>query len=76
MAGFDSTSNTIAFALHLLANEMEIQERAYEEIMREIGDAVIPIHNVTIISMFDYNTVNLFNLANYQCRGKQKIEVC
>jgi cytochrome P450 family 3 subfamily A len=41
MAGFDSTSNTLAFALHLLAQEPEIQERAYEEIMSEIGDLEI-----------------------------------
>jgi len=40
MAGFDSTSNTLAFALHLLAQEPEIQDRAYDEIMAEIGDAV------------------------------------
>ncbi|XP_021967785.1 cytochrome P450 3A31 [Folsomia candida] len=38
MAGFDSTSNTIAFAFHLLAREPEIQERAYNEIVSEIGD--------------------------------------
>jgi cytochrome P450 len=41
MAGFDSTSNTLAFALHLLAQEPEIQELAYEEVMREIGDLVL-----------------------------------
>ena len=40
MAGFDSTSNTIAYALHFLALYPEIQERAYDEIMSEIGDLV------------------------------------
>ncbi len=40
MAGFDSTSNTIAFAFHFLAKHPEVQERAYDEIMSEIGDLV------------------------------------
>jgi cytochrome P450 len=40
MAGFDSTSNTIAFAFHLLATEPDIQERAYDEIITQIGDLV------------------------------------
>jgi len=38
MAGFDSTSNTIAFAMHLLAQHPDVQEKAYDEIMDGIGD--------------------------------------
>ena len=44
MAGFDSTSNTIAYALHFLALYPEVQERAYDEIMSEIGDLVSKNH--------------------------------
>lgn len=40
----------MAFALHLLAKHPEIQERAYSEIMNEIGDLVISIFCLFFIS--------------------------
>ncbi|CAL8096999.1 unnamed protein product [Orchesella dallaii] len=64
MAGFDSTSNTLAFALHLLATEPEIQERAYEEIMREIGDLKLisaeDSRKLAYIEQIVYETLRLF----------------
>ncbi|CAG7828176.1 unnamed protein product, partial [Allacma fusca] len=64
MAGFDSTSNTLAFALYLLAKHPEIQESAYSEVMNEIGDLEIitaeDCKKLKYLERIIYETLRLF----------------
>jgi cytochrome P450 len=64
MAGFDSTSVTIAFALFELAKHPEIQEIAYSEVVNEIGDLEIitaeDCKKLKYIEQIIYETLRLF----------------
>ncbi|KAK6176164.1 hypothetical protein SNE40_014496 [Patella caerulea] len=66
MAGFDTTSITLGFALHCLATNPEIQDKAYEEITQKIGKEAPTydnLKNLTYIDMIISETLRMYPAA-------------
>ncbi|ESO95501.1 hypothetical protein LOTGIDRAFT_160658 [Lottia gigantea] len=53
MAGFDTTSLTIAFTLHCIAIHPEVQERAFREIQSKLGERKPNYDNVKELEYLD-----------------------